>query len=124
IFMPRGTPFTKVSRTRALGAEVRIEGVNLAEAADAAQAHARESGAVFLHPFDDAAVIAGQGTVALEMMRQVPELDTLVVPVGGGGLIAGMAVAAKHLKPDVTVFGVEPSQYCALHQRLHDLPVT
>ena len=124
IFMPRDTPFTKVARTRSLGADVRIEGATLSEASAAAHEHARQGGAVFLHPFDDPLVIAGQGTVALEMLRQVPELDTLVVPVGGGGLIAGMAIAAKHLKPDIDVYGVEPEHYSAMHQHLSGLPLS
>jgi threonine dehydratase len=123
IFMPRGTPFTKIARTRTLGADVRIEGATLSDAAAAAHEFARQGGAVFLHPFDDALVIAGQGTVAVEMLRQVPELDTLVVPVGGGGLVAGMAIAAKALKPDIVVLGAEPAQYSAMHQHLHGQPV-
>jgi threonine dehydratase len=122
IFMPRDTPFTKIARTRGLGAEVRIEGATLAEASTAAHAHAADVDAVFLHPFDDPLVIAGQGTVALEMLQQVPELDTLIVPVGGGGLIAGMAVAAKHLKPSVAVFGAEPEHYSAMHQYFRGRP--
>ena len=123
IFMPRDTPFTKVGRTRGLGADVRIEGATLSEATAAAREHARQHGAVFLHPFDDPRVIAGQGTVALEMLQQVPELDTLVVPVGGGGLLAGMAIAARDVKPDIALFGVEPEHYCAMHQHLAGLPV-
>jgi threonine dehydratase len=123
IFMPRDTPFTKVSRTRALGADVRIEGASLSEATAAAREHAERTGAVFLHPFDDPLVIAGQGTVALEMLQQVPELDTLVVPVGGGGLLAGMAIAARSLKPDIALFGAEPEHYCAMHQHLGGLPI-
>ena len=124
IFMPLGTPFTKVSRTRALGADVRIEGASLSEAATAARAFAAREAAVFLHPFDDPLVVAGQGTVALEMLEQVPELDTLVVPVGGGGLIAGMAVAASARKPGIAIVGVEPEQYGGMHQTLRGLPVT
>jgi threonine dehydratase len=124
VFMPRGTPFTKIARTRALGADVRIEGASLSDAAAAAREFAASRSAVFLHPFDDPLVIAGQGTVAVEMLQQVPELDTLVVPVGGGGLIAGMAVAARHLKPGIGVVGVEPEQYGGMHQLLHGLPIS
>jgi threonine dehydratase len=124
IFMPRDTPFTKVGRTRALGADVRIEGASLAEASAAAREHARRHDAVFLHPFDDPLVIAGQGTVALEMLQQVPELDALVVPLGGGGLVAGMAIAARHVKPGIAVFGVEPEHYRAMHQHLNGEPVS
>jgi threonine dehydratase len=123
IFMPRDTPFTKVGRTRALGADVRIEGASLSEATAAARAYAQTQGAVFLHPFDDPLVIAGQGTLAIEMLQQVPDIDTLVVPVGGGGLLAGMAVAARDLKPGIVLFGVEPENYCALHQHLGGLPI-
>ncbi len=124
IFMPRGTPFTKIGRTRALGADVRIEGASLSEAADAARDFAAREAAVFLHPFDDPLVIAGQGTLALEMLAQAPEIDTLVVPVGGGGLIAGMAVAARHARPGITVLGAEPELYAGMHQALRGLPVS
>ncbi len=79
---------------------------------------------MFLHPFDDPLVVAGQGTVAIEMLEQVPELDTLVVPVGGGGLIAGMAVAARARKPGIAIVGVEPEQYGGMHQTLRGLPVS
>jgi len=124
IFMPRGTPFTKIARTQALGADVRIEGASLSEAAAAARDFAAREAAVFLHPFDDPLVIAGQGTLALEMLAQAPDIDTLVVPVGGGGLIAGMAVAARHVRPDIAVVGVEPELYAGMHQVLHGLPVS
>jgi threonine dehydratase len=123
IFMPQGTPFGKVTRTRVLGADVRLEGALLSDAYAAAQAFSRETGAVFVHPFDDPWVVAGQGTVALEMLEQAPALDALVVPVGGGGLIAGMAVAARALAPGVRVIGVEPERFCALAQRLRGEPV-
>ncbi len=124
IFMPRDTPFTKIARTRALGADVRIEGATLTEATAAAREHAQRHAAVFLHPFDDPLVIAGQGTLALEMLQQVPEIDTLVVPLGGGGLIAGMAVAARDLRPDDRIFGVEPEHYSAMHQHLNGRAVS
>ena len=123
IFMPAGTPFTKVSRTRVLGADVRLEGTLLAEASEAALAFAQRTGAVFVHPYDDPLVVAGQGTVALEMLAQVPQLEVLVVPVGGGGLIAGMAVAAKALRPSLRVIGVESEAFCAMAQRLAGQPV-
>jgi threonine dehydratase len=124
IVMPRGTPNNKVRSTQVLGAEVVLEGDTLAEAA--AHAHALEAreGLAFLHPYDDPAVVAGQGTVALEMLAQAPELDVLVVPVGGGGLLAGMLVAAKALKPGIEVVGVEAKGWCAMHQRLAGLPVS
>src|SRR4029079_1975415 len=123
IVMPRGTPNTKVRSTQVLGAEVVLEGDTLAEAAAHAHALAAREGLTFIHPYDDEAIIAGQGTVALEMLEQAPELDTLVVSVGGGGLIAGMAVAAKALKPAIQVYGVESKNYCAMRQRLGGVPV-
>jgi len=123
IVMPLGTPNNKVHSTGVHGAEVLLAGETLAEAA----AHAREVCArenlVFIHPYDDPAVVAGQGTVGLEMLEDRPDLDCLVVPVGGGGLIAGVATAAKALKPSIRVFGVESKSYSAMHQRLNGLPV-
>jgi len=119
IVMPGFTPFTKVERTESFGARVVLEGETLSDAADFAHAMAEREGLVFVHPYDDAQVIAGQGTVALEFLEQVPGLDTLVVPVGGGGLIAGMAVAAKAAKPDLRVFGVECALYPSMRQALN-----
>jgi threonine dehydratase len=95
----------------------------LAEAADEARRLAQAEGLVFVHPYDDPAVIAGQGTVALEMLQDAPGIDTLVVPVGGGGLIAGCAIAARALKPAIRVVGVETASYPALYQHLHNQPV-
>jgi threonine dehydratase len=124
IVMPRGTPNSKVANTRVHGAEVVIEGESLADAA----AHARElearEGLVFIHPYDDPAIVAGQGTVALEMLEQAPALEALVVPVGGGGLISGMAAAAKALAPGIEVCGVESKAWCAMTQRLRGEPVS
>ena len=123
IVMPRGTPNSKVKGTQVHGAEVVLEGDTLAEAAlHARELQARE-GLTLIHPYDDAAVIAGQGTVALEMLEQAPDLEVLVVPVGGGGLISGMTVAAKALRPEIVVYGVESKTWCAMHQRLAGLPV-
>ena len=111
IVMPRFTPGVKIERTRGFGAEVVLHGDTL----DASRAHAlllaERDGLVFVHPYDDEAVIAGQGTVGLEMLHAVPELDMLVVAVGGGGLIAGMATAAKALKPGIEVIGVQTSRF-------------
>ena len=118
IVMPRGTPFVKVRNTQAHGATVVIHGDSLAEAATHAQALRAERNLVFVHPYDDAAIIAGQGTLGLEMLEAAPQIDTLVIPVGGGGMIAGVAVAAKHVRPDVRVIGVETQQYSAMAQRL------
>ena len=123
IVMPRGTPNNKVRGTQVLGAEVVLEGDTLADAARHAHDLEAREGLTFIHPYDDAAVIAGQGTVALEMLEQAPALDALVVPIGGGGLIAGMATAAKALKPGIEVVGVESKNYCAMYQRLNGMPV-
>jgi threonine dehydratase len=118
IVMPEGTPFTKITRTETLGAHVVLTGATLSEATAEARALAASSGATIVPAFDDAAVIAGQGTVALEMLASRPDLEVLVVPVGGGGLIAGMAVAAKQLRPDVEIVGVQSERYSAMAQAL------
>ncbi|MGH8686358.1 MAG: threonine ammonia-lyase [Burkholderiales bacterium] len=124
IVMPRGTPNTKVTSTQVHGAEVMLEGETLADAAARAHEIASREGLTFVHPYDDAAVIAGQGTVALEMLEDVPDLDAIAVPVGGGGLASGMAVAAKALNPGIEVFGVESRRWAAMHQRLAGQPVS
>ncbi|MBS0244394.1 MAG: threonine ammonia-lyase, partial [Proteobacteria bacterium] len=111
IVMPVGTPMVKIENTRRLGAEVVVEGATLEDAAAFAHAEATARGLTFIHPYDDPLVIAGQGTVGLEMLRSVPDLDTLVVPIGGGGLISGIAIAARHLKPDIRIIGVEATLY-------------
>ncbi|MBM3559152.1 MAG: threonine ammonia-lyase [Alphaproteobacteria bacterium] len=118
IVMPRGTPFTKVERTAAFGARVVLEGDTLVEAEAHAHQFAAREGLTFVHPYDDAAVIAGQGTVALEMLADAPDLDCLVVPIGGGGLIAGMAVAARARNPGVTIIGVEAENYPSMKMAL------
>lgn len=118
IVMPSHTPIVKVENTRRLGARVILEGEGVDEAAVRAHALAAEEGLTFIHPFDDEAVIAGQGTVALEMLAQVPDLDVLIVPIGGGGLIAGMATAAKALRPDIEVVGVEAALYPSVKRQL------
>lgn len=114
IVMPTFTPGVKIERTRGFGARVLLHGDSL----DAARAHAFElaerEGLVFVHPYDDDAIIAGQGTVALEMLEDVPDLDTLVVSVGGGGLIAGMAVAARARQPGLEIVGVQTSRFPAM----------
>ena len=107
VFMPVGAPLPKVAATRQYGAEVRLYGAVVDETLRAAREYAEETGAVFIHPFDHPDIIAGQGTVGLEMLEQCPEAATVVVGVGGGGLIAGVAVAVKELRPDVRVIGVQ-----------------
>ena len=119
IVMPVGTPMVKVENTKHHGAEVVVTGATLEEAAAFARSHGEAHGMIFVHPYDDPLVIAGQGTIGLEMMRAVPELDTLVVPIGGGGLISGIGIAAKSIKPSLRILGVEawlyPSMYNAVH---------
>ncbi len=125
IVMPEATPLVKVENTRAHGARVVLFGETLYESAERARALASEEGLVFVHPYDDPAVMAGQGTIALEMLADVPDLDTLVVPIGGGGLFSGMAVAAKALKPGLDVVGVEAMLYPSFHNAISgsDLPI-
>jgi threonine dehydratase len=124
IVMPAFTPNMKVTHTRGHGAKVVLHGNTLAEAAAEAHRLAAEQKLVFVHPYDDPRIIAGQGTIALEMLQDVPELDTLVAPVGGGGMIAGCAVAARGIKPDLQVIGVETAGYSAMRQQLAGEPVT
>lgn len=118
IVMPEGTPLTKISRTRDHGANVIVHGSNLNAALTLANELAERDGMTFVHPYADPAVIAGQGTLALEMLGAVPSLDVIVVPVGGGGLISGIAVAAKAIKPSIRIIGVQsevyPSMACAM----------
>ncbi|WP_405723940.1 threonine ammonia-lyase [Streptomyces sp. NBC_01537] len=107
VFMPVGAPLPKIAATREYGAEVRLQGQVVDESLRAAQAHAERTGAVFIHPFDHPDIIAGQGTVGLEILEQCPEVRTIVVGIGGGGLAAGVAIAVKTLRPDVRVVGVQ-----------------
>lgn len=118
IVMPEGTPFTKVKHTADFGANVVIEGTSLYESYTRAMDLAREHGFTLIHPYDDPLVIAGQGTVALEFLAQVPSLDMLVAPIGGGGLISGMAIAARAVKPPIEICGVEARLYPAMHNAL------
>jgi threonine dehydratase len=119
IVMPTMTPHVKVAATRKFGAEVVLYGETLGEAQERAQALAAERHLTWVHPYDDPAVIAGQGTVATEMLEDAPELEVLVVPVGGGGLIAGMAVAARTLKPEIEIVGAEAALYPSFWNALH-----
>jgi threonine dehydratase len=120
IVMPVTTPFVKVKATEALGAKVVLHGETLMEAQSRAEAIAAAGNLVWVHPYDDPRIIAGQGTVALEMLDEVPDLDILVVPIGGGGLIAGCAIAARAKRPSIEIVGVEcalyPSMWNATHQ--------
>ena len=114
IVMPSFTPGVKIARTRGFGAEVVLHGDTLEAASQHARALAAEQGLVFVHPYDDEAIMAGQGTIGLEMLQARPDLDTLVVPVGGGGLMAGIATAAKGLKPEIEVVGVQTQRFPAM----------
>jgi threonine dehydratase len=110
ILMPEATPITKVEATKLAGAEVILQGETFDDAMNVARSLATQRGLTMVHPFDDPAVIAGQGTIGLELWQQLPELEAVVVPVGGGGLIAGIAVALKTLRPTVRIIGVEAEQ--------------
>jgi threonine dehydratase len=107
VFMPVSAPLPKIAATREYGAQVRLHGQVVDETLRAAQEHARSTGAVFIHPFDHPDVVAGQGTVGLEILEQCPEVRTIVVGIGGGGLAAGIAVAVKTLRPDIRIVGVQ-----------------
>ncbi|MET7933787.1 threonine ammonia-lyase [Streptomyces sp. NPDC005322] len=131
VFMPEGAPLPKVAATREYGAEVRLCGQIVDETMRAAQEYAEETGAVFIHPFDHPDIIAGQGTVGLEILEQCPEVRTVVVGIGGGGLAAGVALAVKALRPDVRVVGVQaegaaayPPSLAAGHPVSIEAPVT
>lgn len=118
IVMPVPTPYVKVQATRSHGAKVVLAGNMVTESAKVADDLAREKGLVWVHPFDDPDVIRGQGTIALEMLADVPDLDTLIVPIGGGGLISGMAIAAKAINPRIEVIGVETALYPSMWSTL------
>jgi threonine dehydratase len=122
IVMPAPTPIVKVSQTESHGAEVVLHGESFDEAYAEARRLSEARGLAFVHPFDDYAVMAGQGTVALELLADAPDIDLLVVPIGGGGLVAGMAVAARTLRPDIEIIGVEASLYPAMYGRFAGKP--
>jgi threonine dehydratase len=119
IVMPVTTPFVKVAATKAYGAHVVLEGETVSEAQARAEVEARERGLIWVHPYDDRHVIAGQGTIALEMLEEEPGLDALIIPIGGGGLISGMATAAKAIKPAIEIVGVESALYPSMWNAIH-----
>jgi threonine dehydratase len=119
IVMPTTTPFVKVKATQMLGAEVVLSGETLSEAQVRAEELAAERKLVWVHPYNDARIIAGQGTIALEMLEEVPDLEVLIVPIGGGGLIAGNAIAAHAIRPAIEIFGVECSLYPSMWNAVH-----
>lgn len=123
IVMPRFTPSVKVSRTRAFGAEVILYGDSLAEARSHSLKLAKSRGLELIHPYDDDKVITGQGTIALEMLKDFPDIEQIVIPVGGGGLIAGNAVAAKGLNPGIEIIGVQASRFPSMRQALRGEPI-
>ena len=118
IVMPVTTPFVKIAATEQHGASVVLEGETVAEAEQVAMRLAEEHGYTLVHPYNDLRVMAGQGTIAQEMLRQNPDLDCLVIPVGGGGLIAGCAIAAKHINPDIEIIGVEAAAFPSMSSAL------
>jgi len=112
VFMPEDSPMAKVDATRNYGAEVELTGAGFDESVDAAQERMQATGATFVHPFEDERVIAGQGTIGLELVEQLPALGTLVIPIGGGGLAAGIAIALRELRPEVRLVGVQAEAVC------------
>ena len=122
IVMPQGTPFTKVERTRGFGARVVIEGDTIDSAAVFARDLAKRENLTFVHPYDDPRIVAGQGTIGLELLADCPDLDSIVVPIGGGGIMAGIATAAKALKPAIEMIGVEAALYPSMHHAIRNLP--
>lgn len=121
IVMPRHTPQVKIERTRVFGAEIVLEGDGFDDANACALALAEHRGLAFVHAYDDEEVIAGQGTVALEMLAAHSHFDVLFVPVGGGGLISGMAIAAKHAKPDIRIVGVQCQRFPSMHDAIRGI---
>jgi threonine dehydratase len=118
IVMPRHTPNVKIERTAHFGVDIVLHGASLEEATRHAERLAKERGLTIVHPYDDPDVICGQGTIGLEMIGGAPDLDALIVPIGGGGLISGIAVAAQGLKPELAIFGVESARFRSMKQKL------
>ena len=124
IVMPEFAPFSKVERTRDLGARVVLVGDTLDASALAAREIAEQENLTFVHPYDDPKIIAGQGTIGFEMLEDQPELDTIVVPIGGGGIISGIAIAAKSVKPEIEIYGVEAELFPSMYQAINGLAPT
>jgi threonine dehydratase len=124
IVMPQGTPFIKVERTRAYGARVILEGDSIDASAEFARGLARQENLTFVHPYDDPRIVAGQGTIGLELLADAPDLDTIIVPIGGGGIISGIAIAAKAEKPGIDVVGVEAALCPSMHHAIHNMPMS
>ncbi|MCB1579375.1 MAG: pyridoxal-phosphate dependent enzyme, partial [Alphaproteobacteria bacterium] len=122
IVMPSGTPFNKIKRTEDFGAKVVLHGNNFDESVQFTLDMAKKEGLTFIHPFDDPLIVAGQGTLGLEMLEQQPDLDVIVVPVGGGGLIAGVATAVKGVKPEIEVVGAQAEMFDAVKANLEKRP--
>jgi threonine dehydratase len=120
IFVPLGTPTVKIENTRRHGATVIEGGATLEEAAALAAEHGRSERLTYIHPYDDPLIVAGQGTIGLEMLAAVPDLDALIVPIGGGGLISGIAIAAKSIKPDIEIVGVQAALYPSMYNLIKD----
>ncbi|MBQ7288510.1 MAG: threonine ammonia-lyase [Clostridia bacterium] len=125
VCMPDGAPISKVEATKALGAEVRLVPGTYDDASNEAERLQHETGATFIHPFDDDEVIAGQGTIGLEILEQIHDIDAVVVPIGGGGLISGVAYVIKQLRPDIKVYGVQAEKAAGmLESRIAGEPIT
>jgi threonine dehydratase len=122
IVMPEFAPFTKVERTKEFGARVVLLGDTLDASAVAAREIAEKENLTFVHPYDDPRIVAGQGTIGFEMLEDEPDLDTIVVPIGGGGIISGIATAAKSVKPGIRMLGVEADLFPSMYRAIHDLP--
>ncbi len=122
IVMPEGTPFNKVERTASFGARVLIHGDSIDSAAVFARDMAEREGLTFVHPYDDPLIVAGQGTIGLELLHDYPAIDTIVVPIGGGGVMSGTAIAAKSINPKIEMIGVEAALYPSMHNAVRGLP--
>ncbi|HVO03258.1 MAG TPA: threonine ammonia-lyase [Candidatus Cybelea sp.] len=121
IVMPKGTPFTKIERTASFGAKIELQGDTIDAAAVYARQLAEHQNLVFVHPYDDPMIVAGQGTIGLEILEDLDDFDTLVAPIGGGGLISGISIAIKAAKPAVEVFGIEADLYPSMHHAVKGL---